>query len=206
LSYSGGTASFSAPAQSVTLLVMPVGTPNTPPVAMASGTPTSGLAPLTVNFSAAGSNDPDGSIASYSWNFGDGSALSNAASPSHVYQNAGSFTAVLTVTDNGGATGTASVPVSVNSNGVAAPSNLTGKASKGTVTLNWVDHATNESGFYVERAPSGTTNFARVGTVASNVTAFTDKVGKGTYLYRVQAFNGSTVSAYSNTLSIRVVN
>jgi PKD repeat protein len=71
LSFTGSTVSFTAPAQSITLLVLPVGTPNTPPVAVASGTPTSGIAPLVVNFSSNGSNDPDGSISSYSWNFGD---------------------------------------------------------------------------------------------------------------------------------------
>lgn len=45
---------------------------NQPPTAVASATPTSGTAPLNIAFSAAGSSDPDGSIASYQWAFGDG--------------------------------------------------------------------------------------------------------------------------------------
>lgn len=45
---------------------------NQPPTAVASATPASGTAPLNVAFIAAGSSDPDGSIASYQWAFGDG--------------------------------------------------------------------------------------------------------------------------------------
>jgi PKD repeat protein len=49
--------------------------------------------------SSAGSSDSDGSIASYSWDFGDGLA-SAAANPSHTYQNSGTFNVSLTVTDD----------------------------------------------------------------------------------------------------------
>jgi PKD repeat protein len=185
-------------------LVLPAGAPNTPPVAVASATPTSGAAPLGVNFSSAGSNDPDGSIASYSWNFGDGTTVSSLASPGHVYQNAGSYTAVLTVTDNRGAIGTAQVPITANSNPLVAPTNLTGTAGRGSVTLKWTDNSTYQTGFYIERAPSGSSSFVQVGSVTGNVKTFTNAVSRGTYLYRVQAFNGSSVSAYSNTVSVRV--
>ena len=113
LAFSGNTASLTAPAQSITLLVFPAGTPNAPPTAVASATPSSGAAPLSVAFNSAGSNDPDGSITSYSWNFGDGTAPVVSASTSHVYQNAGTYTAILTVTDNRGATGTAPVTITV---------------------------------------------------------------------------------------------
>jgi len=204
LSFSGSTPAFTAPAQSITLLVFPVGTANLLPVAAASANPTSGIAPLTVNFSSAGSTDPDGSIASYSWNFGDGTATSSSASPTHVYQNAGSFTAVLTVTDNRGATGTAQVAITTTASLLVAPTNLTGTAGRGSVTLKWTDNSTYQTGFYIERAPSGTTNFARVGNVAGSVKTFTNAVTKGTYLFRVQAYNGSSVSASSNTVSVRV--
>src|SRR5256885_12370591 len=120
-----------------------LGTPNTPPVAMAAGSPLSGIVPLTVNFSSAGSYDPDGSVAGYSWNFGDGSPSSTAAAPSHVYSNAGNFTAVLTVTDNRGATSTAQVAVtaSPDPNFINAPSNLTGSAGKSSAKLTWNDRS-----------------------------------------------------------------
>ncbi len=84
-----------------------------PPVALASATPTSGTAPLTVNFSSAGSYDPDGSAITYSWNFGDGSAASTAANPTHVYA-AGNYTATLTVTDASGAASLATLLISVS--------------------------------------------------------------------------------------------
>jgi PKD repeat protein len=206
ISFTASTVAFTAPAQSITLLVLPAGTPNTPPIAAASGTPTSGIAPLTVNFSSAGSSDPDGSITGYSWNFGDGTALSTSPAPSHVYQNAGTFTAVLAVTDNRGATATAQVTITVSPspNVVNAPSNLTGTANKGSAKLNWSDNSSNETGFYIERAPSGSTAFVRVGTVGANVKTFTDVVSRGNYIYRVQAFNGTTVSTYSNSVTVRV--
>jgi len=206
LTVSGSAVSFTAPAQSVTLLVLPKsGVANQPPTAAASATPTSGYAPLVVNFNSAGSSDSDGSIASYSWAFGDG-ANGAGATTSHTYQNPGNYTAVLTVTDNQRATGTAPVAISVttNPNVINAPTNLTGKGTKGSATLSWRDNSTNESGFYVERAPSGSSSFVRVGTTGANAISFKDTVGRGTYLYRVQAFNGSATSAYSNSVTVSV--
>ena len=55
---------------------------------------------LTASFTDA-SGDADGSIASRSWNFGDGSS-STSTSPSHTYAAAGTYSVQLTVTDNGG--------------------------------------------------------------------------------------------------------
>jgi PKD repeat protein len=206
LSMSGNGAAFSAPAQSISLLVFPTGAPNTPPVANASAAPNSGVAPLSVVFSSAGSNDPDGSITSYSWNFGDGSALSGSASPVHVYQTAGNYTAVLTVTDNRGATGTAQTAIVVNAdpNALNAPSGLTASGGNGKATLQWMDNSTNENGFYIERAPSGSSSFVRVASVSAGVRNFVDSLSKGSYAYRVQAFNAAGVSAYSNTSTVRV--
>jgi glucose/arabinose dehydrogenase len=71
---------------------------NQPPVAVASGNPTSGLPPLAVAFSSAGSSDPEGKALTYSWAFGDG-GTSTVANPSHTYQSAGTYAARLTVSD-----------------------------------------------------------------------------------------------------------
>lgn len=72
------------------------------PFAIASATPTSGTAPLAVNFTGSNSYDPDGGSLTYDWDFGDGSSHSSAPNPSHTY-SAGSFVAILRVTDTSGA-------------------------------------------------------------------------------------------------------
>ncbi len=84
---------------------------NTAPTPVPGG-PYGGQAGTAISFSSAGSTDPDGSIATYSWSFGDGGS-SALANPGHIYAAAGSFTATLTVTDNQGATGTAQAAVTV---------------------------------------------------------------------------------------------
>ncbi|MFI6513906.1 RICIN domain-containing protein [Streptosporangium sp. NPDC050855] len=95
-----------------------IGKANRNPIAKAAADRTSGPAPLTVNFSSAGSSDPEGGALTYSWNFGDGTT-STAANPSKTYSANGAYTATLTVRDPQGLTGSASVSVSV---GNTAPS------------------------------------------------------------------------------------
>jgi len=72
--------------------------PNQPPTANF----TFSCSGLTCSFTST-SSDPDGSIASYSWTFGDG-GTSTAQNPSHSYAAGGSYPVTLTVTDNQGAT------------------------------------------------------------------------------------------------------
>lgn len=70
---------------------------------------------LACSFDASTSSDPDGTIAGYAWNFGDG-ATGSGAGPQHTYTAAGSYTVKVTVTDNNGATGTATHTVQVAAN------------------------------------------------------------------------------------------
>jgi len=68
----------------------------------------------TCAVNSTGTSDTDGGIRSYSWNWGDGTALSTGASPSaHVYAAAGTYTITLVVTDNWGRTTTVTRDVTV---------------------------------------------------------------------------------------------
>ncbi|MFF8828329.1 ThuA domain-containing protein [Streptomyces sp. NPDC015131] len=83
------------------------------PVAEAAAGKTSGKAPLRVAFSSAGTEDADGDPLTYQWDFGDGTATSTAAHPTHVYRKNGTYTATVTARDPSGRTGSASVRVVV---------------------------------------------------------------------------------------------
>ncbi len=93
-------------------ITVTVGGVNDPPLANANG-PYTGIVGIPVEFSADGSTDPDGTLVRYDWSFGDG-ASSASNRPSHVYTQPGLYTAVLTVTDDGGATDTASTTVRID--------------------------------------------------------------------------------------------
>jgi PKD repeat protein len=85
---------------------------NTPPVAMAGATPTSGVAPLSVQFASAGSHDPDDDPLLFEWEFGDG-ATAAGANPQHTYAANGVYIATLTVRDDHGAESSDSVTITV---------------------------------------------------------------------------------------------
>ncbi|MCW2530198.1 MAG: domain containing protein [Pseudonocardiales bacterium] len=82
--------------QSVTVSSAP---PNRPPVAVFTATCTL----LSCSFDGSGSTDPDGSIARYSWSFGD-STTSSGGTVTHTYAAAGTYQVALVVTDNQGTT------------------------------------------------------------------------------------------------------
>lgn len=96
-------------------MVVTVRDDNLKPTAEIAATARSGIAPLTVTFDATGSSDPDGSILSYTWTFGDGSPSLKGTVVDHTYESAGVFKATLDVADNRGATGTASAEITVHS-------------------------------------------------------------------------------------------
>ena len=88
------------------------GTPdNQPPIANANG-PYSGTAGDAIQFSSTESHDPDGTVDTYDWNFGDGSS-SNETNPTHTYTTAGTYSVTLTVTDNLGAIDSASTTATI---------------------------------------------------------------------------------------------
>jgi glucose/arabinose dehydrogenase/PKD repeat protein len=84
---------------------------NRAPTAAATATPSSGPLPLDVTFDGAGSTDPDGDTLTYEWDFGDGSPRATGRTVVHTYTSAGSYTAVLTVRDGRGGTGSSTVVI-----------------------------------------------------------------------------------------------
>ncbi|MFH1656973.1 MAG: S8 family serine peptidase [bacterium] len=85
--------------------------PNQAPIAVA-GPDQTAFVGETVLFNGAGSYDPDGTIVSYNWDFGDSSAGSGT-NPSHIYTAPGIYNVTLTVTDNGGASNLNQMTVTV---------------------------------------------------------------------------------------------
>lgn len=86
---------------------------NLAPVAVVAATPAVGPAPLLVEFSSSGSFDPDGSLVGLTWDFGDGSSVDGGQFVTHSYVDPGTYVATLTVTDDDGASGVASIDVNV---------------------------------------------------------------------------------------------
>jgi titin len=88
-----------------------------------------------------------------------------------------------------------------------APTALTAKpSSKSRIDLSWTDNASNESGFYVERAPDvagGAGTFIQIGGSPVNTPTYSDlTVAPGTkYWYRVRAYNDAAASDYTNAAS-----
>ena len=172
---------------------------NQAPTPVLSATPSAGAPPLTVTFDGSESTDPDGTVTSWAWSFGDG-AFGTGPVTTHLYTTAGTFTASLTVTDDGGASSTATHSIVVGLP-PAAPSGLTASISGALVVLTWQDRSPNETSFHIERCEgSGCTAFAPLGVMPGNFTSYTDySVPAGRSLgYRVRASNAAGYSTYSN--------
>lgn len=107
------------------------------PTARITSDRTGGVRPVAVAFDGRTSSDPDGVIASYSWNFGDpASGAANTSilpNPVHTYSAPGTFTASLTVTDNGGNASPVATKV-ITVSGAALPNAV----RVGSMTASWV--------------------------------------------------------------------
>ncbi|SDW35901.1 PKD domain-containing protein [Lysobacter enzymogenes] len=153
---------------------------NTAPVANFS----SSASGLTVSFTDS-STDSDGTIASRSWDFGDGTT-STATNPSKTYSAAGTYTVKLTVTDNGGATHSKTATVTVNASGVQTYSNAT--------DVNIPDN--NVTGVSSSIAVSG-----RTGNAPSNAQVAVDIVHtyQGDLIVDLVAPDGSVYNLHNRT-------
>ena len=178
---------------------------NDPPTAVMSATPSSGTAPLTVNFDGSASSDLGGFITAWTWAFGDG-GVGSGASITHVYSTPGTYTATLTVTDNGSLSNSTSTSIVVNPPALpSAPTSLTAAAlSRRSIRLDWTNTTANQTEVRIERCTgSGCTNFVQVAVIAGTATTYTDtgRASRTTYAYRVRAHNAAGNSQYSNIAS-----
>ncbi|MGY5538423.1 S8 family serine peptidase [Vibrio brasiliensis] len=159
-----------------------------------------------VYFNGLGSSDPDGSIAVYEWNFGDGQS-SVGVNASHVYASAGDFMVTLTVTDNAGAMNSSSVNVLViDQDALNAATDLAASVDGLNVSLSWQDNSANETEYVVERGTKyrGKVSFIEIATLPADTTSYVDTVpNTGEYRYRVTAKN-SVNQATSDTLIVTV--
>jgi PKD repeat protein len=106
--------------------------PGSAVTAVLGASSTSGNAPLTVTFSAAGSTSRNAGALSYQWGLGD-STTSTAISFDHTYTNPGRYVVQLTVTDAANETGTDSTEIRVA--GIGATAVLSASVTSGTAPL-----------------------------------------------------------------------
>ena len=107
---------------------------------------------------------------------------------------------IVAVTSGGASADSASAAVTTVA---AAPSNLTGTAvSSYNVTLNWADHSADEQGFKIEYWNGY--YWVQIGTIGAGATSvnISGTSSRGTYWFRVRAYNGTANTAYSNSVSV----
>ena len=147
---------------------------------------------LTCNFDATGSEDPNGTISSYDWDFGDGNT-GTGVMVSHTYAAGGTYTVTLTVTDNDLATGSTSQSVTVEeeaSGGISL--SVTPERVRGLhqVELTWSGATTTTVDIH-----RGTQLIATVANDPGGDNTHLDRInarGRGTYTYLVCEAGSST--------------
>jgi chitodextrinase len=152
--------------------VDPGGNGNAPPVAEF----TTGQQPgtLTIDFDGGDSDDPDGSIVSYDWDFGDGTFGAGVA-PSHAYAAAGSYDVSLTVTDDQGATDRVEQMVAVQpAGGAVCPAPICDNTDTGFATVGSWASSSRWPGYYAtdyahdKRADKGSKTASWTYAIAAN--------------------------------------
>lgn len=180
------------------------------PVPLANRAPTSAInvasvSGLQVNFNASGSTDPDGTVTSYQWTFGDGSSMiTSTPTTVHAFAGSGTYTASVVAVDNLGLSGAAATTnvsvvapptpaaLTLSSSSVRGGSNVTGR-----VTLS---SATGAAVLLSSSDPA-------VASVAStvNVAAGSNSVSFNIRTYKVRTNTPATITATANGKSIKIV-
>ena len=133
--------------------------PNDPPTARFTQSCTG----LTCTFDGRTSSDPDGTVASWNWTFGDGTT-GTGSNPQHTYATAGTYQVMLTVTDDDLATGSTSTSLTVGQQPA-------GIAFRGSATVNGNLTTANLTVPAAVSAGDGLLLFASVNNTSATVTA-----------------------------------
>ena len=183
---------------------------NVHPVAFFTSDQVSGTLPLTVNFDASASSDPDGSIISYAWSFGDGGSGSGVTA-THTYTRAGTYIVRLTVTDDGGATDSATRIIQISAPSPEVPPSdcnalpeVDDKDEYATV-ISIRDSKGNCYGHseYNGKNPSGGYWSATVGEeITVTVSVYNTVAGPVSYLFIGEGFPGTWQSENHATVTI----
>ena len=115
------------------------------PIAVATATPPlNGPAPFTLYLFGNESYDPDGSIQSYEWDFGDVSDNSFNSDPAHTYYAPGNYTATLTVVDNDGLSDSDTVSITVENKAPIAMASADVTSGTAPLTVNFDSIGSND--------------------------------------------------------------
>jgi PKD repeat protein len=168
-------------------------------------------ATISVGFNGSGSSDPDGSIATYTWIWGDGTANSTGVAPSHTFATASTFSVTLTVRDVDGwprAVTHSVIVYPVGATVPGAPTSVVGTPGHTTASLTWTAPVSNGGAaitkYRVFPYIGATAQASRLTPSAATsfiVTGLTTGVHYTFKVSAVNAFGTGTRSAASNTVT-----
>ena len=154
-----------------------------PPIASFTTTPTSAPTATTLTFTGTASYDPDGTVVSYSWDFGDQSTGTGSV-VTHSFTYAKTYTVTLTVTDNGGVTGSTVSQVTITdrppvvtfypspataSTGQSITLTITVSDPDGTISTTRVDWGDTFVQIYSGAITSATHSYTSTGSSTSKI-------------------------------------
>jgi glucose/arabinose dehydrogenase len=160
---------------------------NPAPTPVAAASPSSGPAPLAVQFDGTGSVSPAGAPLTYDWDFGDGSPHSSAVSPRHTYTAVGNYVARLTVDDGTNRNPSTTVSIGVGANAVPVPT-----MSSPTEGFRY------RAGERVTLQGSATD--AEDGTVPASGLRWSVLLHHGTHVHDVNTFEGVSTAAFDTAV------